>query len=159
MENINKFIKFIGAVLVIGLVAFLFFRSKDSKEEMSTTTPTPDSSVPAASELPPSDSPAVQRKYKDGTYSAQGGYRSPAQDETMSIELVIENDAVSKATFFENPSNPTTAKMQGQFKAGFEQFVVGKNIDEINLTVVNGSSLTPKGFMDALAKIKVQAQS
>jgi hypothetical protein len=37
--------------------------------------------------------------------------------------------------------------------------VVGKNISELQLTKVSGSSLTPQGFMDALEKIKAEAQS
>jgi hypothetical protein len=49
--------------------------------------------------------------------------------------------------------------MQGKFKEGFEEAVVGKPLDEIALTVVNGSSLTPKGFMDALTKVKLEAAS
>ena len=37
--------------------------------------------------------------------------------------------------------------------------VVGKNIDEVAITKVAGSSLTPKGFTDALEKIKADAKS
>ena len=49
--------------------------------------------------------------------------------------------------------------MQGNFKAGFSELVVGKPVDQVSLSVVNGSSLTPKGFMDALAKIKAEAKA
>ncbi len=37
--------------------------------------------------------------------------------------------------------------------------VVGKKIDEVQLTKVAGSSLTPKGFMDALEKVKTEAKA
>ncbi|KXK09170.1 MAG: hypothetical protein UZ21_OP11001000228 [Microgenomates bacterium OLB22] len=47
--------------------------------------------------------------------------------------------------------------MQGLFAEGYKTQVVGKSIDELKLDVVNGSSLTPKGFEDALQKIKTEA--
>ena len=37
-------------------------------------------------------------------------------------------------------------------------WVIGKDIDEVNLTKVSSSSLTPKGFMDALKQIEVEAK-
>jgi hypothetical protein len=43
--------------------------------------------------------------------------------------------------------------------ADYKQYVVGKKIDEVQLTKVSGSSLTPQGFNDALAKIKAEAKS
>lgn len=100
-----------------------------------------------------------QGNYKNGSYSATGSYRSPAGPETVTVSLVLENGMVKQATFTGNGTNPGTKKWQGAFKAGFEQQVVGKNIDQISLTVVNGSSLTPKGFMDALSQIKTQAKA
>jgi len=37
--------------------------------------------------------------------------------------------------------------------------VIGKNIADVQLSRVSGSSLTPEGFNNALATIKSQAQS
>jgi hypothetical protein len=35
---------------------------------------------------------------------------------------------------------------------------VGKNINDLKLTKIAGSSLTPMGFNDAVAKIKMKAK-
>jgi hypothetical protein len=97
--------------------------------------------------------------YEDGTYSADGVYRSPAGAEEIHVTLTLEDDIITAAQVEGTATNPKSKVMQGQFIAGFNEQVVGKSIDELSLGVVNGSSLTPKGFMDAVAKIKVEAAS
>jgi uncharacterized protein with FMN-binding domain len=98
--------------------------------------------------------------YKAGTYSAEGQYQSPAALEKVDVTVTLDSKGmITSATFVGHPQSPTTTVMQGKFKEGFEAEVIGKPIDEVNLAVVNGSSLSPKGFMDALAKIKDQAKS
>jgi hypothetical protein len=63
------------------------------------------------------------------------------------------------ASEFEADSpNKISQRLQGMFAEGYQAEVVGKSLDEIDLDVVNGSSLTPKGFMDALDDIKAGAQ-
>lgn len=96
-------------------------------------------------------------KYQDGTYSATGTYVSPAGSEMVDVSLTITGDVVTNSSFQGKASNPTSVRMQSQFAQGYRTFVVGKNVDELDLTVVNGSSLTPKGFEDAVMKIKAQA--
>lgn len=95
--------------------------------------------------------------YNDGTYTAEGAYSSPAGNETVTVSVTLANDVITDATFTGNAKNPGSVANQKKFSDGFKAEVVGKSIDSINLTVVNGASLTPKGFMDALSKIKTQA--
>ncbi len=99
------------------------------------------------------------RTYKDGTYAATGQYSSPAGQEEVAITLDIKDDVVVSASFVGKATNPGSVKNQSLFKEGFNQYVVGKSVDSLKLQVVNGSSLTPKGFMDALVKIKAQAKA
>ena len=78
----------------------------------------------------------------------------------MDVTLTLESDGtISDATFVGNSRTPRSITMQGQFAAGFKEQVLGKSIDELSLSVVNGSSLTPKGFMDAVTKIKAEASA
>ncbi|KXK10442.1 MAG: hypothetical protein UZ22_OP11002000745 [Microgenomates bacterium OLB23] len=98
-------------------------------------------------------------EYKDGTYEAIGNYTSPAQKEEIAIEVTLKDGVVTDAVFTGKAVNETSKKLQAKFGEGFKEEVVGKSLDEIALTVVNGSSLTPKGFMDALSKVKQDAQS
>ena len=142
--------KVIIGILIIALIAFLFWKFKG------------DQAVPI--EAPVENNPnttepvTLRNKYIDGTYNATGTYTSPAGQEEIFITLVIKDDKVVSSNFEGKATHPTSKKLQGQFAEGFEQAVTGKSIDSLSLTVVNGSSLTPKGFMDALTKIKEQAQ-
>ncbi|MBI2024025.1 hypothetical protein HYT00_01405 [Candidatus Giovannonibacteria bacterium] len=155
-NNSKSFIKYIGGLLVVvlALVGFYWLRNSGSAK-ISDNTGGTDTPTPTVSPTPS----AIIRKYKDGTYTAVGNYAEPASREEVTIELVIEGDIITSAKFMGKPANPTTKMMQGKFMEGFMMMVVGKPIDEVNLTVVNGSSLTPKGFMDALEKIKLQAKA
>jgi hypothetical protein len=95
--------------------------------------------------------------YKDGTYSATGKYNSPAGAEELDVTLTLKKDIVVDAKVTEKAVNKISIRMQDQFAAGYKQYVIGKNIKDIQITKVSGSSLTPEGFNDAVAKIKVQA--
>lgn len=97
--------------------------------------------------------------YQDGTYDATGHYTSPAGAEEVDVSVTLKDDVIVSAVFTGKAQNPTSKIMQGRFGDGFEQEVVGKKIDDVSLTVVNGSSLTPKGFMEALATIKAEAKA
>ncbi len=101
---------------------------------------------------------ARSASYKDGTYTETGNYRSPAGPESITVTLTLKDGTITDANVVDNATVPKSIRMQGQFTEGFKEQVVGKPIDEVALTVVNGSSLTPKGFMDALTKIETDAQ-
>lgn len=102
---------------------------------------------------------AMDGKYVSGTYAATGDYTSPAGAEQVDISITLDGDVITDATFTGKAEHPASVKWQGNFAQGFKAEVVGKSIDEVNLGVVNGSSLAPKGFMDALAKVKAEAQA
>ena len=98
--------------------------------------------------------------YKDGTYSALGDYFSPGGSEKITVKMVLKEDViVDVTTEADKPTGATAERYQKVFINNFKQFVVGKKIDEINLDKVSGSSLTPKGFNDALVKIKIEAKA
>lgn len=116
----------------------------------------------ANSATSPSSTPADTRKmtvYKDGTYTAVGSYRSPAGLEQVSVTVTLQNDVVTSTTATGLATNGTSQRYQQKFISGYSAQIVGKNIDTIQLDHVSGSSLTPGGFNDALAKIKVSAKA
>lgn len=96
--------------------------------------------------------------YQDGTYSADGTYVSPNGTETVGVELTLAAGTVTGVNITQHPSNPNTRKFQGEFAGGIASQVVGKNIDELNVSKVAGSSLTSGGFNQALEKIKAEAR-
>jgi uncharacterized protein with FMN-binding domain len=125
----------------------------------------PSTQQPAAQETEPSAASASASGtasgsaagYKDGTYSADGNYRSPNGTETVGVQLTLANGTVSAVEITEHPSNPNTRKFQGQFAGGIADQVVGKSLDEIKVSKVSGSSLTSGGFNQAVEAIKAQA--
>lgn len=99
------------------------------------------------------------REIKDGSYSAIGNYTSPGGIEEITVELQIKNGQVEDANVIPGAQISTSKIFQQEFVDNYKQFVIGKPISEIKLDKVAGSSLTPKGFNDALMKILNEAQS
>jgi hypothetical protein len=139
-------------------VGTFVFRNKDTVPDTSSL-PIEIISVETASSSAVAEEPVAHSAYADGTYHGTGTYTSPAGTETVDVSLTLQDDTVTAATFEGHPTNPGTVMNQGKFARGYTAFVVGKKLDEISLTVVNGSSLTPIGFMNALEEIKTEARS
>lgn len=97
--------------------------------------------------------------YVDGTYSATGNYVSPAGPEEIAVTLTLKSDIVTDVTVVPKATNPKSVFMQGQFVSGYKALVVGKKIDDVQLTKISGSSLTPIGFNEALVEIKAEAKA
>ena len=166
--------KWITLVIVIvllgGLIAFMMSRREEKVNEelvvvteqtlpSENTQPAPVPEQPAPTPNTPAATPTTQKSgSKDGTYSATGNYVSPGGSESVLVTLMLKDDIVTDAVVTGNANNPTSKNWQVRFVSNVKGEVVGKKLDAIQLDVVSGSSLTPVGFMDALAKIKVQAK-
>ncbi|MCM3780196.1 FMN-binding protein [Microbacterium hydrocarbonoxydans] len=104
-----------------------------------------------------SDSTAASGEYKDGTYEAEGSYQTPETVETISVSLTIADGVVESVEVTGDPQARESEQYQGQFIDGISDEVVGKSLDEIEVSRVAGSSLTSGGFNEAVASIKEQA--
>ena len=124
-------------------------------EPSSTATSAPSAGTGSGTASAPAGSAASG--YKDGTYSADGNYRSPNGTETVGVQLTLASGTVSAVEITQHPSNPNTRKFQGEFAGGIADQVVGKSLDEIKVSKVAGSSLTSGGFNQAVEAIKAQA--
>lgn len=100
---------------------------------------------------------STDESYTDGTYTADGSYQSPNGTESIGVTLTIADDVVTAVEIETRPTNPTTDQYQSLFADGIADEVVGVDIDQLNVTVVSGSSLTSGGFRDAVAAIKAEA--
>lgn len=141
------------AIVVIALLAFGGYRylNKSSSAQVE---------VPITNTV--DTNPVTQTSgyiYKDGTYSATGTYMSPGGNENLPVTLVVKGDVVTDATVTVGATKNESVNWQKAFIFGYKTQVIGKKISEISLSKVSGSSLTPKGFMDALAKIETQAKA
>ncbi|OGL62684.1 hypothetical protein A3C09_02805 [Candidatus Uhrbacteria bacterium RIFCSPHIGHO2_02_FULL_47_44] len=167
--------KWIALIIVIvllgGLIAFMMSRREEAVQEelvavteqttpSENTQPAPVPEQPTPTPNTPAATPTTQKSsYKDGTYSATGNYVSPGGSESVLVTVVLKDDVVTDVMVSGNANNPTSKNWQARFISNIKAEVVGKKLDDIQLDVVSGSSLTPVGFMDALAKIKVQAKA
>ncbi|MEX2441315.1 MAG: hypothetical protein WD400_01575, partial [Pontimonas sp.] len=113
--------------------------------ESSTDSPTP------------SDG-AVASSYADGAYQATGGYQSPNGPETIAVSVTLTGGVISAVEVSPQGTNSTTERYQGMFAGGVGQEVVGKSLDEADVSRVAGSSLTSGGFKKALESIRQDAK-
>ncbi|MEK7633177.1 MAG: hypothetical protein AAB473_05345 [Patescibacteria group bacterium] len=178
MQNTVKRVSIlVAALLPVVVLGFFVMKPKEQAQPVTSsvvvttpatttsvkpttgTTTTPSTPVPTPSTTP-APAPASTSTYKDGTYSVTTTYRVPeAPAQGMGVELTLVNDVITAATVTAKATDGTSMMYQNIFIAGYKTFVVGKNIADVQLTKVSGSSLTPKGFNDALNAIKTQAQA
>jgi len=112
--------------------------------------------TPAPSSMPPEPGAA---SYKDGTYTAQGEYVTHAGPESVTVTLTLKDGIVTDSQFQGTPNAMMSGRYMQMFADNYKPMVIGKSIDSLELSKVSGSSLTPMGFNDALAKIKAQAKA
>ncbi len=138
-------------------------------EETAAPEEQPAGSTPAV--RPPADKPAEEAKpveepaasaplslYMDGTYQQNGTYNSPAGVDTVGVSLTIKDDVVTAVNVSVLATNEGSIYFQQLFADGIASFVVGKPLEDLTgVSVVNGSSLTPTGFNQALVAIKAEA--
>ncbi|WP_214466566.1 FMN-binding protein [Microbacterium flavescens] len=95
--------------------------------------------------------------YADGTYSAEGAYQTPESVERISVTVTLESDVITDVEVVGDPQKSESEEYQGEFIGGIADVVVGKDIDEISVSRVAGSSLTSGGFNQAIETIKAEA--
>ncbi len=142
-----------GALLLSGCAA-----DASSAEVPSTASP---SSTPAASASATTSSTSATSSsstYKDGTYTADGSYQTPETVEKITVSVTLSDDTITAVTVTGDPQAAETTHYQGEFVDGISAVVVGKKLDEISVDKVAGSSLTSKGFNQAIATIRTEAK-
>jgi uncharacterized protein with FMN-binding domain len=99
----------------------------------------------------------VDASYADGTYTAQGTYATPETVETISVTVTLQDDTITAVEVVGDPQKSESEEYQGEFIGGIAAEVVGKDIDQLSVSRVAGSSLTSGGFNSAIEEIKQQA--
>lgn len=151
----------IAAASVLGVITLAGCASAaDAEESASTQT---DAATPAATasasagEQSGSAGGTIDGAYADGTYTADGSYATPESVETITVTVTLEDDVITDVEVTGNPTKRESEQYQSKFIGGISAEVVGKNIDEISVSRVAGSSLTSGGFNEAIQAIKAEA--
>lgn len=150
----------VTALAGLSLLGFVTGCATDAGSTDASSTPaaTLSSTTEASPDTTEStDAAASSSAYADGEYSAEGEYTSPGGKETVGVSLTLADDVITAVTVTPESDNPNGKKYQGEFADGIAAVVVGKSIDDIEVSKVAGSSLTSGGFNDAVDQIKADA--
>jgi uncharacterized protein with FMN-binding domain len=161
----------LAALIPVAIVGAFVFQSGDDQAvntapAASTSTPTAGSTATTpATELPSTTTTVTTadavsesaKLYANGTYTAEGAYTSPMGAESITVTVTVDVGSVTAVTVVPHGTG-ASAVWQGKFVSGVETVVLGKDLGELNLTNVSGSSLTPIGFNAAIEAIKAQAK-
>ena len=161
MESNSSNKALVGIIVVVLLIAATTAAivwsanntTKETETSVSTTSPSPSTASEA------SDS-AASSPYKSGSYSAEGEYQTPGGRESLGVTVTVSTDGtITNASVKQEGKTGEAQEFQSKFASGFTSQVVGKKIDEVSLSRVAGSSLTPNGFNNAIDDIQNQAKA
>ena len=151
----------VAAASVLGVIALAGCASAADAEESASTqsdaVATPAATASAGEQSTGSADGASVGAYADGTYTADGSYATPESVETITVTVTLEDDVITDVEVTGNPTKRESEQYQSKFIGGISAEVVGKNIDEISVSRVAGSSLTSGGFNEAIQAIKAEA--
>jgi hypothetical protein len=149
----------VGAALlgVAGIVTLAGCAGTDSPADAEETTSA--SQAPTTESTGSSDTADTSSEgaYADGTYTAEGSYRTPETTETIEVTITLESDVITAVEVTGDPQAAQSQQYQSRFIGGISDEVVGQSIDDISVSRVAGSSLTSGGFNEAVETIKSEA--
>jgi len=144
----------LGGLALVGALAGCSTPPADTTAD-DAAAPTEEATTPAETTETVPDAGAST--YTDGTYTESGSYQTPNGTESVEVTLTLADDVITAVEVTGSGGSRDTQEYQGQFIDGIDAVVVGKNIDEISVSKVAGSSLTSGGFTQAVDAIKADA--
>lgn len=152
-----------AAASVLGVAVLAGCSGTAEADATADTTPSPTTSASATPSTTPSataseTAAAPATTYVDGTYTADGTYvDGGGVAETVTVTIRLAGDVVTAVDVTGDAASPQSRQYQQAFIGGIAGEVVGKDIDDLSVSRVAGSSLTSGGFNDALEMIKADA--
>ena len=118
------------------------------------------SACSTADNAKPSEEAGAKTAFVAGEYRATGQYPTPGGLQGIGVTLTLdEKGIVTKLEVDPKAETGNSVQFQGKFASGIRAEVVGKPITELDVDKVSGSSLTSKGFNQAVAKIIEKARA
>lgn len=154
MESSNK--------AIIGVIVITLLTIATTVVVMNAGNGSSDSAADSSTVSTKSDATTTgpsSASFKDGTYTATGSYQTPGGRESIGVTVDLADNIISDATVQQNAISGEAQEFQSAFASGFKSQVVGKKIDQVSLSRVAGSSLTPIGFNNAIDDIENQAKA
>lgn len=148
----------IAALLVLTLLG-VYLTQGARNDDIQRPTSNESSSAISDEATDTQQSSEENTEHSNGSFTKVGSYQSPGGTEEIEVTVTLQDDVVTDATVISRAENPNSKAYQSRFIRSYKQYVIGKNIDDIKLDTVGGSSLTPIGFNEALEKIKADAKA
>jgi hypothetical protein len=126
-----------------------------SSDDAAGGTPSAATSESASTDSGSSESSG---DYTPGTYEASGSYSNPGGTSTVDVEVTLGDVGIIDDVTVTPKASGTSKQYQEKFAGGIADEVVGKNIDDLDVSKVAGSSLTAGGFNQAIDEIKSEAR-
>ena len=142
----------IAVVVIVAIAGFAYKQSTTQKQQTLGASDKQEAKIAAK----PTDATS---SYKDGKFTAEGDYMTHVGQKHISVTLTFKNGVIADADVTNQADDPMSTRYQDAFISGYKQYVVGKKIDEVHVSKVASSSLTPIGFNNALDAIKKQSQA
>ena len=162
MENQNtgnkKLILTLASVVALGTIGYMVYSGYNKPQFNVEVKETQNSKEVETTTQNTNNTTKENNKYKNGTYTKMGDYVSPGGPEQIEVTVTVIDGVITDATVVAKATLTGSVKMQNAFIGGFKEFVIGKNIEEIKLDKVAGSSLTPKGFNEAIQEVMQEAK-
>ena len=95
----------------------------------------------------------------DGTYVGVGIYSSPAGKESIEVTLTVDEGIVAAIDVVPQATNPTSQTFQSDFASAVSARVVGIPLEDVDVDVVAGASLTTQAFESALESVLADARA
>jgi cytoskeletal protein RodZ len=133
-------------------------KTEETQTAAPNTPTVPPKNTPSTPSTPatPTPAPADTNRYTNGTYRTQSTYRTPEGTYVMDVTLVIANDSVTSASLSFDADGARSGYSK-RFTSGYQNQVIGKNLEGLNLSRVSGASLTTNAYNNALNNIRSQA--
>lgn len=146
----------IAVIVVAAVAASPKKRNADTQASAGTSTGTAPSSMAGS---PVGSGTSTDAGFKDGSYTATGSYESPGGNEQITVRVTLKGGVITGTSATPDAQDPESREYQSMFVSGYKSQVVGKNIADVYLSRVSGSSLTSQGFNDAISQIENQARA
>ena len=144
---------------IIGLVVIVLLVIAATGVVIAMSDKSDPTSDAADASISPSTTSSSSASYKDGSYSATGKYDSPGGEESIDVSVTLSGGTITSVSATPHANVSEAKEYQNQFISSYKSKVVGKKINDVNLSRVAGSSLTSIGFNSAIDKIKSEAQA
>ena len=142
---------------IAGTIALAGCAAPAADAEVEPTTGADSSATSETTEAAGESAAASESTYADGSYTATGSYQTPESVEELTVTVTLADDIVTAVEVTGNPTKAESKQYQSQFIGGIADVVVGKDIDDLSVSRVAGSSLSSGGFNEAIEQIKADA--